>query len=212
MQKGPNHKDIEQFITELSSEKVDKASVNNMYFGDDPENIVRLLNLKKYLTYFTLNKPDLILVGEAPGYNGCCISGIPFTSTHSIKETSFFKSMGICDCETIQKESTSSIVWGYFKDKESMPLFWNAYPFHPHLLESENTNRMPTPEELKVGKKYLLKLRAIYPNATVVAVGKTAQKSLQTMGIKAVEVRHPAHGGKSDFIKGLENISLKSNK
>lgn len=209
MKSEPSNKAIDLFLNQLSCELVDDIFVSNMYFGDKPENVMRRINLKKYLKFFVSTVPSFILVGEAPGYNGCRISGIPFTSTKVIMRSPFFQRLDICDLELLQDESTASIVWNYFDDKGIYPLFWNAFPFHPHKNGLENTNRKPTRAELEVGKKYLLSLMEIFPEATIIAVGKTAQKSLIAMGIDAQALRHPAYGGKTDFINAMEKLLAK---
>jgi len=198
--------DLNNFIDRLSSETVDVLVVTNMYFWEDGSNRARISNLRKYLNYFSENKPKLILVGEAPGYRGCCVSGIPLTSTGVMKTVPFFKEIGITEVKCVQDESTASIVWNYLNEKGAYPLFWNAYPFHPHKKNNSASNRKPTKSELEVGKRYLKELMAIFPDAQLVAVGKVAQESLWSEGIDARCIRHPAFGGKAEFIRGLEEL------
>ena len=41
---------------------------------------------------------------------------------------------------------------------------------------------------------------------TVVAVGNVAHRSLQRSGLDAPKIRHPAHGGRSGFKRGLQEF------
>lgn len=40
----------------------------------------------------------------------------------------------------------------------------------------------------------------------IVAVGNKAKESLDKLDIKSTKVRHPAQGGKNEFIKGIDEI------
>ena len=61
-----------------------------------------------------------------------------------------------------------------------------------------------TSEEFEIGKRALQMLVREFPSAKVVAVGKKAERSLNSMDIPAAYVRHPAYGGATKFAKGLE--------
>jgi hypothetical protein len=56
--------------------------VANPYWGSDGE--ARLHNLRTYLTYLMQVRPSMVLVGEAPGYRGARVSGLPFTSERQL--------------------------------------------------------------------------------------------------------------------------------
>lgn len=190
-------------MSQLTTELVDESLVTNMYSKNNAENWMRAENLKNYLQYFITRIPKIILVGEAPGYRGCCVSGVPFTSTSIVRESDFFKNAGITNVQFIQSEATASIIWEYLDDRKVYPLFWNAYPFHPHNLNNPKSNRKPTKYEVEVGKRYIIGLSKIFPKVPIVAVGKVAHNTLLSMGIKADYIRHPSYGGKEGFIKGV---------
>lgn len=197
---------VDEFVTSLTLEKVDESTVTNMYSADNIVNKLRTYNVERYLNYFVSNVPPLILIGEAPGYRGCCVSGIPFTSTSVVKNSEFFNRIGASESNNeLQVESTASIIWNYLDSIKRYPLFWNAYPFHPHVKNDAKTNRRPDKPELEVGKTYLLRLISIYPNIPIVAVGRVAEEALSSIGFKAPYIRHPSHGGKDDFIEGLSS-------
>lgn len=71
------------------------------------------------------------------------------------------------------------------------------------------SNRTPTPKELELGRIFLKELIEIFGIKHVIAVGNQADKSLKILGFDAVKIRHPAHGGKNDFVAGLNKIFVR---
>jgi len=61
-----------------------------------------------------------------------------------------------------------------------------------------------TSEKFEIGKRALQMFVREFPSAKVVAVGKKAQRSLNSIGIPGAYVRHPAYGGATKFARGLE--------
>ena len=196
-----------ELFDKLQTRKSTKT-VFNQYSDKDPKGIIRLNNLKLYLN---LLKPEIILVGEAPSYNGCRWSGIPFTSEYIMlnrKFPLFNRSQEFQQSSTgkLKKEISATIVWGTIKDMNPLPLLWNIFPFHPHKPANYSKNRKPTAEETEEGKKYLEYITNIYPNASLIAVGEVAHKRLKEFNIVHSKVRHPSHGGKEKFQKGIKEL------
>ena len=196
------------------------GAFENMYANnvEGHENTVN--NLKLYLKKMLKIKPKYLLVGEAPGYKGCRWSGIPFTSEEilvnkkKLVKINFFgleNGFKVRKEDKPEKENTAKIVWSYLGSKEIYPLMWNAFPFHPYKDKNKNSNRAPNKQELEFGRAILEELINIYSPEKVIAVGRKAEKSLKPFSklfednnIEVKEVRHPSHGGKDDFIKGLD--------
>ncbi len=204
---------IEEFVKKLS-EKIDLENVENQYSFQFEHNNITRHNLIKYLEVMKSLKPDTILVGEAPGYKGCKLTGIPFTS-EKIISTEFKKSkiFGfensfkiINPDEKPQSEITATIVWNYLKSIDKYPLTWNAFPFHPYKKGQIDSNRKPNAKDLEYGKEILLEIIDMFNIKKIVAVGGVPYKTLTKLGIDCQTVRHPANGGKNDFISGMNKI------
>lgn len=199
---------INQFIQNL--QKVQSSdTVYNPYTDD-----VKANNLAIYLNYMLSVAPKQILVGEAPGYNGCRYSGVPFVDEYRLT------SEGNVGCLPLQqegyeilslkphKEQSAGIIWSEFAEDSFFPLLWNVFPFHPHEKGDENTNRTPTTNEVKAQRHFVNDILILFPTITeVYALGRTAEKSLKEMGIEAEYIRHPANGGATKCRERIREIS-----
>jgi hypothetical protein len=154
--------------------------------------------------------PKFVLCGEAAGYLGCRHSGIAFTSERLLLHGEIPRvsptSHRLTSRALPYSEPSATIVWEalYNLGIEERTILWNALPMHPHKSRDEQSNRTPTSEEFEIGKRALQMLVREFPSAQVVAVGKKAETLLNSMGIPAACVRHPAYGGATKFAQGLE--------
>lgn len=156
----------------------------------------------------------LILVGEAPGYQGCRYSGIAFTSERLLIEGVIprIPQIGhrLSKRERPFSEPSATIVWKtlYQLGLAEKTILWNAVQLHPFKPNTPWSNRTPTDAELAYGGPALRLLREFYPNAKVVAVGQKAAGVLQMQNIPfEATVRHPANGGATLFAKGVTEVS-----
>lgn len=197
---------IEQFIHRLAEHKP-RTGYYNPYHGAEQRH-----NLKVYLTQIAESESQpALIVGEAPGYKGCRLTGIPFSSSDLIARPrhQFWQELAPrLKITTIEKENTAGIVWDLLQEIGAMPLFWNAFPFHPYERYKPKSNRQPNEREMKIGLPYLQQLADIFEISTVIGLGRRGQLQAQRCfpGKTITYVRHPSYGGKSDFVSKMGEI------
>ncbi|MEY4763276.1 MAG: hypothetical protein RLZZ200_3133 [Pseudomonadota bacterium] len=153
----------------------------------------------------------VVLVGEAPGYQGCHVTGIPFTSERLVIAGSIPRvtadSPRLSSRRLPWSEPSATTVWGILHQLglAERTVLWNAFPWHPHKPGIPQSNRTPTPAEREAGVPVLKALLAAFPRARVFAVGRTAEASMRDAGQAAEALRHPSMGGAALFRKQLKD-------
>jgi len=165
-----------QLVEELAGARI--GATFNQYAGS--------ARLRERLTSYLDARGDapLLLVGEAAGYRGARVSGIPFTSERQLTGTG-------------PAEATATVVHRVLAALrlEDDVLLWNLVPTHPHLRGNPHSNRPPTRDEIRSGAPFL---ETLAEGRQVVAVGRLAQRALG-----GPYVRHPSHGGAAAFHRAL---------
>ena len=150
----------------------------NQYAAGPRAHLLRA-RLAAYLT--ARAEAPILLVGEAPGYRGARVSGLPFTSERQLTGSG-------------PAEATATIVHRVLTELEITDdvLLWNVVPTHPG---TETGNRRPSAAEVGAG---LVFVRPLARGRTIVAVGRVAS---QALGV--AYVRHPSYGGARRFAREL---------
>jgi hypothetical protein len=127
------------------------------------------------------------MVGEAAGFRGARISGIPFTSERQVSGRG-------------TAEASATIVHRALAELgiEDDVLLWNVVPTHPHEPGRPYTNRRPSRVEVEASSRFL---EGVAYGRRLVAVGRLAERVTG-----APYVRHPAHGGAEAFRDGLRRL------
>lgn len=168
--------DVTGIVEELARARI--GATFNQYAAGDRAPVLRA-RLAAYLE--SRSDARILLVGEAAGYRGARVSGIPFTSERQLTGTG-------------PAEATATIVHRTLAELalEVDVLLWNVVPTHPG---TERSNRAPTVSEVQAGLRFAERLAE---GRTVLAAGRVASRAL---GVPYV--RHPSHGGAAAFRDGL---------
>jgi len=202
---------VAAFVAGLADTPAGPDSEN---FLHGPGNAGRRRNLQLYLQEMHQRRPKVLLLGEAPGYRGMRVTGVPFTNAAMLASGN--KAFGLfgpgkgyvppARSPLVAAEPTATVMWQVLAELDFLPLLWSAYPLHPHLPDRPLTNRTPTAAEIAAGQPFWSALVEMFGVQTVVAVGNVAYRSVRACGLQAAKVRHPAHGGKAKFRLGLQEL------
>lgn len=133
---------IDHLLAELAAAGTAPDGTNQYAFDGPPGNAIRRANLALALRLALARGPDLLLIGEAPGYNGARRTGVPFTSERLLLAgvdppgqfgvQRGFRQAG--DDGRLSAEPTATLVYRELAALGRFAAGWNAYPFHPQDL------------------------------------------------------------------------------
>lgn len=192
---------------------VDRPDAHALYDPETKAGRIRFANLQLFLKQVLPWRPTVLLIGEAPGYRGAWHTGINFCSEKIMMgpedrfglfggEKSGYRRIHVDG--KLWAEASSTVVQRVLQELPRPVLLWPALPMHPHKPGVDHSNRTPTLTELRRdGLPQLQQLIALYQPRHIAAVGNIGHKVLTELGIEAVKIRHPAHGGAPEFRTGL---------
>jgi uracil-DNA glycosylase len=164
---------VTRFVDALAAARIGRTY--NQYADSE----LRRERLAQYLG--AREAAPILLVGEAAGYRGARVSGLPFTSERQLTGAG-------------PAEATATIVHRVLAElhAEEDVLLWNLVPTHPGTSDS---NRPPTRAEVAASMPFL---RELAGGRRKIAVGRLAETVLGSP-----YVRHPSHGGAAAFRAGV---------
>lgn len=221
---------VSQFIQSLKV-KPTKHLFNPWFERDFEHDItsnapnIRRRQLRQYLEERT-GRAKYLLIAEALGYQGGHFTGIAMTSErillghqsvkYGVEPGHVFNQITparTSNPQLIKKgmtEPTATIMWGALTDLGIDPydvVLWNAVPWHPYKPNiGFLSNRTPTADEMMAGLLHLSSFIDLFDDATVVAVGRKCETSLEQLGKEHTAVRHPANGGAPKFREQLKKM------
>jgi uracil-DNA glycosylase len=210
-----HHPEIDSLLADLAALPAPPDAVNMYAAGGPPGNAVRRRNLALALELALERGADLLLVGEAPGYNGARRTGVPFTSERLLLAGigplgQFGAAQGFAvtgEGGRTSAEQTATLVYRELSAHGLFAIGWNAYPLHPNRPGNDQSNRPPRAGELAVGRPFLARVHALFPGVAVAAMGNVAAASLTALGIPHTKLRHPAQGGARIFAAGVRALA-----
>jgi uracil-DNA glycosylase len=174
---------VESFVRDLAAARIG-ATYN--FYRDGARAELRRDRLAAYLE--ERRGARLVLVGEAAGYRGARVSGVPFTSERQLTGHPPGEASATIVHRVLTKLGLADDV-----------LLWNIVPTHPHRPGQPATNRPPTRAETEAGMPFV---RALAQGRRVVAIGRVAERA-----VGGPSVRHPSHGGAALFRAGLADYA-----
>jgi uracil-DNA glycosylase len=169
------------------------------------------MRLERLMQHFDC-QPRFLLIGEAPGYQGCHFSGVPFTNEKLLLEGRVPRvkaNLRITRRPLPWSEPSATVMWKVLHDLKiaNATVMWNAFAWHPFKPGAPLSNRTPTTNELSTGLSILKAVVANFPTASVIAVGNIARDTLKYLGVDITcAVRHPSMGGANKFREGMQKV------
>ena len=199
-------KKVDDFIDKLQNfdKSIFKRNVFNPWAEFDESDIspnapkIRTSNLKKYL----LNQEGAkyVLIAESPS-TGARYTGLAMTSEKVINANNLgfeYSSKKSADKKYVY-ELTAKKVWDEILAQKEKFVMWNAFAFNISELKGRWFEN-PTEEELKQNLGILNAFLALYSEAKIITVGRTAQNALQILNFKNFQsIRHPSNDFKKEF-------------
>lgn len=192
------------------------ADAEFLYDPSTTEGALRRRNLMRYLELMRRGGAERMLVGEAPGWRGMSVTGVPFYSIRQLEArpgpiTGAVSGDGFEAPPHPQAlwEASARDVWRAMADRRGpLPVFWSIYPHHPHVPGDPRTNRPPRPAEVRVGAPVAFALAEALGGLPMIAVGRKSQGALAAAGVAAPAVRHPAQGGAREFAEQIAGLGI----
>jgi hypothetical protein len=206
---------VADFIETVASLRLDNCfnPYTDRYPPFDVEDApaIRRDNLKHVLDAAAVSGVDDLWIGLELGHKGGRRTGLAMTDDAHLQAHG--RRFGVADRlrqatrAGPTKEITASIVWEALGRIERRVFLWNVVPIHPHRPNEQLSNRRHTPNERETCSAQLQTLIGLVRPKRLIAVGNHASFALTRYGHRHILVRHPAFGGKREFLKQIEQLA-----
>lgn len=202
-----------QFVEELAAIRLpnvfnpyaDKCSTHDRKGAAE----VRRSNLSTYLQAIENIGADTIWMGRDLGYRGGRRTGLALT------DESHLPMMKACypgskphraTVGPVVAERTATEIWAALCQLQMPPVLWNVFPFHPHEIGDEMTNRRFSSAELQAVDALNRELVHWLKIRRIICIGQDAAKYATSFGVEVECIRHPSYGGVREFRDGIQRL------
>lgn len=203
--------EIDTFITSLG--RIQLPRVFNPYADTCPDHdkrgapAIRRKNLRLVFEAGLAKGVETLWIGRDLGHRGGRRTGIALTDERHLSILE--RRLGIEGLTKATRtesmtERTAADVWQSVGRLKDVPIFWNAFPLHPHKAEESLSNRKHTRREFEVTEHFMSKLLLLFRPVRIIALGNDAHLVLTRLGQSSTLVRHPSYGGQAKFRLGIE--------
>ena len=170
-------------------------------------NEIRKQNLYNYFSSFN-ECPKYVMIGEAPGPNGCRFTGVPFTNEKQLLMETILPFKGQKTSKAIKPYAgtAAKMFWDTLHNYHPKFLAWDCIMYHPRKENEPLSIRAPRRREIMEHAPHLKGVLSIMHSITPIAIGRKAEKALGYLNIDTTYIRHPSRGGKKEFQKGIKEI------
>ena len=153
---------------------------------------------------------ESLWIGRDLGYRGGRRTGLAFTD--DVNFHAHNERWGvIADQPTkgdLVKEVSATIIWRALSKIEENIFLWNVFPLHPHETDNPFSNRMHSKIERNVGIEFLQELINMLQPRRLVAIGSDAARVIKKFENQKqiFQVRHPSHGGQTQFLTQISKL------
>lgn len=148
---------------------------------------------------------DSIWVALEPGHRGARRTGLAMTD--DIHLAAHAQRWGVAIARATksgpESEQTAGIVWEALAATQQSVLLWNVFPLHCHRPGEPLTNRRHTRAEREACWNLTCGIISMVKPRRIFAIGDDAYNAVKTLDPDCAKVRHPAYGGKADFLEGV---------